>query len=626
MLDFLRRQAKSPVFQVIIVVIVLVFLFWIPKMGSGSSRNSIAVVNGDPIPLSRYNNNYNKMVERVREQFQGKLPSGFIETLGIKDQVLQRLIQDELLLQGAEQMGIHVSNWEIQEQIKHQDFFRTDGVFDKSKYHNILAQNNFTPKKYEESQRIEILGQKATDSLSSFATLTPWEISTRFQYYLNEMKINYGILTPDLFTDQVVLNEDKINGYFEEHKEVYKTAPEMKLSYLSFSLADAMDKIQIDDDAITNYYENNMDTYSTPEQRKARHILLKTDGTNDEKQKTKGEELLKKIKRGSDFSSLAKEFSDDPGSGANGGELGYFSKGQMVPAFETTVFGLDKDQVSELVKTRFGYHIIQVQDIRPAIITPLAEVKTAIATAIKQGQAKGKAFDEASTAYEKIFQAGSLANYAAQENIILNETDFFSQTTPAPEMQGRPKVLAQAFSLNKGELSSMIESHDGYYILYVSDTIEPTVPALASVRVDVVRDCIHAEAVTIARDTAAEILSLAREKGLQPALAAKNIDLQTSPWFSRQQSSGSTLPTNVTTAGLSLSADEKYPEEVLVDGDQFYVIGFAELKVNEATENGQSEAFKQELLQEKQMALLNSWLNHMRVNSKISINREFMGK
>lgn len=626
MLDFLRRQAKSPIFQAIIVMIVLVFLFWIPKMGSGNSRDSIAVVNGEPISFSLYNRDYNQMVERMREQFQGNLPAGFIETLGIKDQVLQRLIQDQLLLQGGKKMGIHVSNWEVQEQIKKQSFFLTDGVFNHKNYLNILDQNNLTAKKYEESQRIEILGQKVTDAISTFATVTPWETTTRFQYYLNEIKLNYGILTADLFTDQVEVNEEKLTAYFAAQQEEYKTAPEIKLSYLSFNLTDAMAEIQITDAAITSYYETNKASYSTPEQRKARHILLKTDGTNDETQKTKANELLAKIKAGSDFAALAKEFSDDPGSGAKGGELGYFGKGQMVPAFDAAVFGLDKDQVSDLVKTRFGYHIIQLQDIRPAKITPIEEVKAAIGDAIKQGQAKGKAFADASAAYEKIFQAGSLAGYAAQENITLKTTDFFTRAKPAEALQGNPEVIAQAFELKKGELSSMIEARDGYHILYATDRIEPVIPELKDVRTEVVRDFTNAEAAIIAKDTAAAILAAAREEGLEAALTAQNIKMKTSPWFSRQQSDASTLPRDVTSAGFSLSADEKYPEEVLVNGDQFYVIGFGELKVNEATEDAQYETFKNALLREKQMTLLNSWLDHMRANSKISINREFMGK
>ncbi len=626
MLDFLRRQVKSPIFQAIIVMIVLVFLFWVPQMGSGSSRNSIAVVNGEPIPFSRYNNDYNLMVGRFREQFQGNLPKDFIEKLGIKNQVLQRLIREQLLLQGAAQMGIHVSDWEIQEQIRSQDYFLTDGVFDQKKYHNLLAQNKLSAKKYEASQRIELLSQKATETLSTFAVVTEWETTTRFQYYRNEIKLNYGILSADLFTDQVDLAEEKIVAYFDDHKEEYKTAPEIKLSYLSFSLADAMAKIQIADTDISKEYENNKANYSTQEQRRARHILIGTDGTNDADQKVKAEDILKQLQDGGDFAALAKEFSEDPGSATRGGELGFFAKGQMVPAFDTAIFTLEKEELSDLVKTRFGYHIIQLQEITPATVTPLAEVKESISQALKQGQAKGLAFKDAGEAYEKIFQAGSLVNYANQENITLLETGFFTQTKPPTALQGRPKVITKAFKLNKGELSSMIESHDGYYILYVTDQIEPKIPELASVREEVVTDFTTAAASIIAKDTAKAILTEAQEKGLETALATKKIEMKTSPWFSRQQSNTSTLPDNISTAGFSLSDDNKYPEEILTDNDQLYVISFAEMKINTATDNSQAETFHDALLQKKQMTVLNSWLDYMNTKSKIRINKEFLGK
>ena len=624
MLDFLRQQIKSPIFQAIIIIIVLVFLFWVPQMGSGNNRDSVAVVNGEPISFNSFNRNYNQMVDRLREQFQGNLPSDFVEKFGVKKQILQRLIRDELLLQGATKMGIHVSNWEIQEQIKHQEFFLTDGVFDKKKYNDLLVQNKLSAKKYEASQRLAILHRKATQALSTFAVLTEWETTTRFQYYLNEIKLNYGILTPDLFKDQVKLDDDKINAYFDQHKENYKTAPEIKLSYLSFSLADAMAQITIHDDAIKNYYEKNKEKYSIPEQRQVRHILLKTDGTNDAAQKTKAEEILKKLQNGGNFAALAKEFSDDPGSKNKGGELDFFSKGQMIPTFETITFSLAKNQISDIVKTRFGYHIIQLLEIHPPQITPLDDVRTAIIASMKQEQAKGKAFEEAGTAYEKIFQAGSLTAYAKNENITLPETDFFTQAKPATSLENRPQLLKKAFSLKKGELSSMIESHDGYYILYVTDTIEPKIPAPATVRDEIVRDFTTAEATIIAKNTATAILAVAREEGLEAALTAKNIDMKTSPWFSRQQSSSSNLPKDITTAGFSLSTDNQYPEKVLVHNNQFYIISFADLKITQASNKSQAEMFKDALRQEKQLKILNSWLDHLQDTSTIKINKEFM--
>ena len=626
MLEFLRQQVKSPIFQAIIIIIVLVFLFWVPQMGSGSSRDSIAVVNGEPIPFSRYNTSYNIMVDRLRKQFQDNLPADFIKTLGVKNQVLQRLINDELLIQGATQMGIHISDWEVQEQIKNQDFFLTDGVFDKTKYNNLLAQNKLSAKKYEASQRIDILKQKATDSLSLFATLTEWETTTRFQYYLNEVKLNYGVFTAEMFKDQVELTDAKLTAYFAEHKEEYKTAPEIKLSYLSFSLADAMDKINIADDVINKEYESHIERYSTPEQRKVRHILLKTDGNNDKDQETKALELIQQIKDGADFAALAKKFSDDPGSSTRGGELGYFSQGQMVAAFNDSVFSLEKDQVSEPIKTRYGYHIIQLQDIKKAAVTPLADIKDSIAQSLKTGDAKSNAFKQASTAYEKIFQAGSLANYAKEQDITLLTTDFFTQAKPTEALTAHPQMIAKAFKLKKGELSSMIEAEDGYYILYISDVIEPKIPELTAVRDAVVADFTTAEGLIIAKNTATAILSVAREEGLQPSLKAKNIEMTTSPWFSRSQSGSSGLPQNVTTAAFSLSEDDMLPPEVLTNNDQFYVIGFAEMKITETTDNYQAELFANALIQEKQMTLLNSWIEHMRINSKIKINKEFMAK
>ncbi|PLX50433.1 MAG: hypothetical protein C0613_04205 [Desulfobulbaceae bacterium] len=621
MLEFLRKQTKSPLIQAIIVVIVLVFVFWGTNMGGGGKRDAVATVNGEAIGIGEYSREYSRMIDSLREQFGGSLPRGLVESLGIKDQILQRLIQQKLMVQGAEEMGLHVSKWELQKEIMAQPYFQVDGTFDNDRYKQLLAQNKMAPKQYEESLRLDLLAQKVSALLPQFAVLTEQEINERFAFANTGIKLAYYQLKDDDFSGKVTVTDSELASYFDQHKEEYKTAPQVRINYLAFPMDQVMAAMTIEDEEINSYYQQNISTYQKPEQRTARHILIKADGTNDDESKARAEEILAQLRNGADFSELARKFSEDPGTAGQGGALGTFSRGQMVPAFDEAVFGLAEGEISDLVKTRFGYHIIEVQSVTPARTTPLAEVKESITHTLKEQQAKEKAFSMASSAYEKIFQAGSLTAYSAQEGVPLRQTDFFQQAKPPAALADKPNLAKQAFSLVKGDLSSLIEEEDGYYIIFIDDVIEPQIPELDTVRQEVTTAFKAARSQELAQAKAREILTACKEgKDFSEAVAAAGGTVQTTPWFSRSNLSRSGLPEAVSQEGLSLSSSAPYPENVGVSSDSFYVYRFVDKQESPPTNGKAKESFTASLLQEKQMATMESWLDHMMATSDITTN------
>lgn len=621
MLEFLRRQAKSPILQAIIVIIILVFIFWGTNMGGGNQRDAVATVNGEVIAIEEYSREYSRMVDTLREQFDGNLPKNLIESLGIKNQILQRLIQQTLMTQGAQRMGLHVSKWEIQEEIINQPYFQIDGQFDKARYKQLLAQNNMAPKKYEESIRLDLLNRKVSQRLGEFAVLTDWEIDQRFAFNNNEIKLAYYALQASDFLKDVIVDDDELNTYFDQHKEEYKSAPQVKIQYIAFPVAQAMATLTFTDAEINDYYQQNISAYQEPETRTARHILIKTDGTNDEAKKAEADEILKKIKAGGDFAELAKKFSEDPGSASRGGDLGSFSSGQMVPTFDDAVFSMAKNEISDLVKTRFGYHIIEVQDIKAAKTTELAEVKDIIERTMKQQQAKDKAFENAGSAYEKIFQAGSLSKYSAQENVTLQSTDFFNQANPPIELAGKPRLLAETFNLVKGDLSSLVEDSDGYYIVYIEDVLAPVVPELNKVITEVTAQFKIAKSNELAKAKVQEILTACKQgTEFKQAVAEAGGRVQISPWFSRTKRDLSALPDAINSQAFNLSETKPYPDTIAVDGNSFYVFRFQEKQPSSSSSQADREAFITTLHQEKQMTTMESWLNHLMKTGEITTN------
>ena len=624
MLQFLRDKAQSPVFQGIIIIIVLVFLFWVPKMSQGNRQDTVATVNGQDIPLADYQKEYNRTVEQIKSQLGDAMPKGFIESLGIKDQVLQRLIQQTLMIQGAEEMGLHVSDWEISQHIKQLPYFLTDGTFDEKLYKQLLEQNRLTPKEFEESQRQDLLAQKVTTKLAQFGQVTPWEIDQRFAFENNEIQLMFVQFSPENFVDEVEVNDQELAAYFQENKDHYQTDPQAKIKYLAFTVADAKKNITISDEEAEKYYHLNISSYQQPERRQASHILLKTDPSNDQEKKNEAADLLAKLKDGADFATMAKEISEDPGSALRGGDLGFFAKGQMVPSFEQAVFSLEEGEISEVIKTNFGYHIIKLSAIQPAATTDLALVMPGIKEQLLTEKAKGKAFEDAGTAYEKIFQAGSLSKYTSTAQVNLLSTDFFSQVDPPVALQQLPEITNKALSLQKGDLSSLIEGEKGYFIIFIEDRIEPTIPEQATVQEEVIADFKGERSKVIAKDKATEMQKLITAgKSFDEASQELAITSQETPLFSRQQQQKSNLPESVAQAGFMLTPKNPVSPEVIEANDSYFLVTIMATADQHVAANANLETFTSQIQRERQRSTTDNWLDYLMKSGDIRQNPNF---
>ncbi|MCJ7603825.1 MAG: SurA N-terminal domain-containing protein, partial [Desulfobulbaceae bacterium] len=377
MLDLLRRKAQSPYLQATVLVIIVVFVFWGVGGNNSGARNAVATVNGEPITLQEFDQAFQRTMDNYRAQFGGNLPKGFIESFNLKKQVVHELIQKSLLLQGGKEMGIHVGNNEIQNAIKEMTVFQKNGVFDATRYREVLKGSRLTPTKFEAGLQYDLLLTKVGSSLAEFARVTPKELDDRFRFGNSETRLDYAVFKPEKYTGKVNVSDELLAQYFEKNKEKYMTAPQVKIKFLSFMLKDEMDKIAVPAEEIEQYYTSHQEEFGQQEKRRARHILLKTTDQDKQARRAEIEKILARAKAGEDFSALARQFSED-GSAAQGGDLGFFGRGQLVQTFEDAVFSLQKGGISDIVETPFGFHIIWLEDIQPANITPLAGVKSSI--------------------------------------------------------------------------------------------------------------------------------------------------------------------------------------------------------------------------------------------------------
>ncbi|MEN8136577.1 MAG: SurA N-terminal domain-containing protein [Thermodesulfobacteriota bacterium] len=626
MLEFLRQKAQSTVIQVIIVVIILVFVFWGVGSNQGNGVNAAATVNDEPITYTEFQRSYDARINQLRDQLGGNIPDGLLQTLGVKDQILNELIQRTLIRQGAGETGLMVGDEEVRAKIREMDVFKNEGGFDVGWYKQILAGNRMNATDFEMSMKSDLLVAKVMDHLSRFGGVADSELRDRFDYDYHQKQFAYIALEPATFEKKVVVDNEELDVFFTKNQNNYRGESQLKLKYVLFPFAAAA-KLDIPEESIVSYFDQHKDEYVVPEQRQARHILTMIDEGDSEEviaeKRQKAEGFLKEAREGADFADLARKNSDDTGSATRGGDLGFFERGQMVKPFEDGVFGLQEGGLT-LVRSDFGFHVIQLEKIKPMQLKTVAEVRDSIIAKIRVDEIKNLAFKQANAAYEQIILSGSLDKYAAGGG-ILQETEFFTRKDIVEPLQSNPGLQQAAFALKQGELSSLLEGTESYAILYAQEIKEPDVPELAKVKKRVTKDFMAQRSQELAKEAAETILA-AVQAGASLETEAVKLDMTTevSPMLSRADRGGSKLPPALVEAGLGLTAAVSYPDEVVTVGQTLYVAAFKDEKAASAGKfEEKKDEIRKKLVEENQNAVSASWLAYLRDRAEVAIDQRF---
>ncbi len=633
MLQILRNKAQSIVIQTLVLIIALVFIFWGVGTKMMNSRNAAITINNEEISFQEFQQSYDQAITGYRRQFGDAVSDEILKGLGVKQQVVNQLTQTALLRQGANAMGIIVTPVEIQTTIQKMPQFLQESVFNMNTYQAILSANRLTPHKFEASIGHDLLGEKVITSINKFATIaSETEINEMYQRDQETVSVKIVKISPDLFNDKIVVESQDLVAWFETEKNTYKTEQKIKLNYLSFPYKVQTDKIKISDEQVLAQYEKEKAAYQIPEKRHASHILFKTEenasSEKREEQRKKAEEILAQARTGKDFSALASTYSEDT-SKTKGGDLGTFAKGKMIKEFDDAVFSMQPNDISDIIQTRFGYHIIKLDKIMPATTQPIEEVRAAIIAKLQSEQAKPATFQMANEAYEGIIAAGSLPAYAGKHtDKTIITTDFFSRTAPPATLEHDPKFMDTVFALKQGELSSLIETPSGYFILFAEAIQEPAPPKLEEVKEQVTKDYRLTKARKMAKETATAILTKVQGGAdFEKTASEEKLQAKKSGSLSKNNATPDpVLPPSLIDQALRLSAKNPFPKETLAVGDDLYLLQFLERKspeianLNAATK----KEYTATLLKQKQDQLLSSWLKQQEKKSKISVNKNIL--
>ncbi|WP_419176958.1 peptidylprolyl isomerase [Desulfosediminicola sp.] len=629
MLQILRNKAQSIVIQAIVVIIALVFIFWGVGSNLDGSRESAITVNDEEISFQDFQMAYDRAHQNLAAQFGGTLPKGLAESLGVKEQVISQLVQGALLRQGAADMGIVVSGEEIQETVKSMPQFQENGLFNIERYESLLAANGLTPVKFESNLRFDMLAEKTIREISKFAALTSeYEVQQLYRQENEKVAVDYVRITPDQFTDSVKVDEEELATWFAEVRDNYRSKPMMKLRYFDFSFSEVGKKINIDNARVEEYYSNNIGQFTTPEKRHARHILLTANAQDNEELHQEKSQRAKEIAElaavSDDFAELARQYSEGP-SGPQGGDLGFFSQEQMVPEFGDAVFAMQPGEVSEVVKTAFGYHIIKLEEIQPAVTKTLDDARPEIIATLQNKEAQSMAFQMANGAYEGIIGAGSIQAYAENNPTqSLKESDFFAESAPPADVTLDAQALAKAFTLKKGELSSLIKTDNGYAIVFADDIKEPETPTLEAVRDRATENFVAEKAAEMAGQAAADFtVKLTSEASFEEVAKEMGISILNSGLLQRraQEQENSNFPVALTQQAFKLTKVEPYSEEPELVGSAYYIMSLKERQSPEVSGEEDLEPYRQALLRSKQQELLTAFIDNLEKDAVVSVNK-----
>lgn len=451
MFDFVNR--KKRVVQVIMGLAVLPFLFWgVESYRSDSGEGYVAIVDGEEIPRREYEQALRDHHERMRTMSGANFDSAMLDTFEVRNSVLERLIQQRLLHQEAINNGFIVLDSQLVNTIRDIPAFRKDNQFSKQQYEELLRAQGLTPALFESRVRQELLLQQLLDGYSENG-FAPKTVADRVKY-LSEVQreISQLQIEPEQFLSQVMPEEADINAYYEKHKVDFYLPERARVEYLVLSLDAIAQNETVSDEAVRAYFDEHPDEFGQSEERKASHILISVpaDASEDEKQaaRDKAEGILAQVRQNPEqFAEIAKEHSDDPGSSTQGGDLGFFDRGVMVKSFEDKIFSMQLNEVSDLVETDFGLHIIQLTDIKEEKHPDLEDVREQIEKKLKI-QMMGSMFGEIAEDFSNVvYEQGDNLQAAAEKfELTLQKSDWITRNSAESSILANEKLLSAIFS------------------------------------------------------------------------------------------------------------------------------------------------------------------------------------
>ncbi len=630
MLDRMRRHRNWLKWSLGLVCLAFV-IFYIPDFlrssgADAASGDTVATVEGHDITAGEFRRTYQAQLQAYRSAYGGNMSEQLLKQLGIEQQILQQMVDERAALAEADRVGITVSDEEVRRRIFSMPAFQENGGFiGEQRYQQLLRMQRppMAAAEFEDSVRRQLTMDKLRASLTDWLSVSDKELETEYRRRNDKVKFAVVSFTADSLRSAVKPTDADISGYFDAHKADFKIPEKRKIKYLLIDIDALKAKIVVPSADVERTYNNNIEQYTTPEQVRASHILLKTEGKDDAAVKTKAEEVLKQAKAGADFAELAKKYSEDTDSAKNGGDLDYFGRGRMVPEFDQAVFAMQPGQISDLVKTQYGYHIIKMVDKKAATTRTLADVRQQIIDQLSFERAQAQAADLSQKLEKEISKPADLDRVAKAQGLTVQESGFFARDEPILGLGPSPEAASRAFEMKAGEVAGPVRTSRGFAFETLVAKQDPYVPKIDEVKDRVRDEVIKQKARELSKQKAAEVAAkLKSAPDFEKAAKAAGVEAKTTDLLARD----APIP-DLGAAPAVGEAAFKLPvgsvsDPIPTESGTAVIKVLEKKEVTDADWATNKDKFRDDLLTDRRNRFFSAYMVKAKQKMKIAVNRE----
>jgi peptidyl-prolyl cis-trans isomerase D len=556
-----------------------------------------------------------------------------LQSLNLRQMALEQLIEQTLINREANRLGLHISDDELARAIGSQTAFQVDGRFNVQRYNEVLRENNLEPAVFESKTRERILSETMRQMVTQAVQVSQHEARNEFNRFGEKLSLAYVEFAYSDFTGKVNPSRQELIKYYNDNREQFLEPERIKIEFIRYdpSVLGASQTPSPED--IESNYERNLNTQFThPQQVRARHILIavppEASPTEKAAAKSKAEDLLQKVKSGGDFAKLAQQYSDDPGTKNRGGELGYFARGEMVKPFEDAAFKLTPGQVT-LVQSQYGYHVLQLEEIKKSSQDTLEQAKPKIVAAIKEKMGNDLARQEIQQDLAAALEGRDFKQLAQKRSLVAVQTPYVSADQSVKGAESEPKLLAEAFKFEKGETRAITDTSVPFLVKLVDRTPSRILP-FGEIQDRVRAAFIRQKAALLAADAAQTVLKQIKGPAdFNSAAAINHLEVRTTGEFPRADrqipgigSFGEAVEAAATMPKVPATLDRVLENE----GNSyiFEVIGRTLPSEQEWTSEGPT--FTQQFIQKRRATTWMNFINDLKLATPISINTDLIGQ
>ena len=633
MLDRMRRHKNWLKWSLALVVLAFILLY-IPDFLRSSANgagltDAVASVDGNEITVNEFRRAYQRQLQQYRQAYGANMDERLLKQLGIDQRIVQQLIEEEASLAQAKKLGLGATDEEVRHRILAIPAFQENGQFiGYDRYRQMLAMQEppVRESEFEEQVRRSITVEKLQAAVTNWITVSDTDAESEFKKRNEKVKVSVVSFPLDKFREGVQASDEEVSRWFEEKKNDYRIPEKRKVRYATVDVQGLRERSQVTPQDVQRYYEDNEQQYKQPEQVRASHILLKTEGKDDAAVKKQAEDLAKKAKAGADFAELAKKFSQDDSNASKGGDLDFFGRGAMVPEFDQVAFALQPGQVSDVVKTSFGYHVIKLTEKRTASQRPLAEVQPQIEDQIKWQRAQDQAQRIADDVAGLLKKPADFDTVAKPRGLIVGESPLFSKDEPIAGVGMAPAVSERAFEMKEGDVSDAIRTPQGFVFITVTGRQDGYVPKLDEVKQRVRDDVLKKKALDAAREQASRVAAQLKSGDFDAAAKAAGLEVKTTDLIARG--------TPIGDAGVSPAAESAAfslapgaVSDAITTDNGAVVVKLLERKdpTSDEIKNGVSTT-KDQLLSERRGRFFAAYMQKAKEKMNVQINRQVISQ